>query len=398
MCITSLAYCSDISFTGSPSSIKPFITDSLALRCGVADGAPTGTSGIIGKRDVISTDHALSRTTSFGHTSSDISKRDVKTSDIVTVGSITIAKNNVDVAAVTVNVAAKVFNNTGGVHVTGNVTASGAERGFLQVTWDYPVSSLSGSYQCVVTGYDVDGHLHTLTETVDVDDNEVTLSDIVSYVHQLKLDNEQQKLTNEQQKQIIGQQTTDITQLKLDNEQQKQVIGQQTTDITQLKLDNAQQKQVNEQQKQVIAQQTTDITYLKTKVDTKVIFSAYLSKDVTVSNRKIVVFDKLRTSLGGGYNTSTGIFTSPVAGYYMFEIHVMGQQDKAADFLIYHNNNYVGWALADDGFDHNTGSASLTLLLQKGDTVKVTASGPSYPEGRNPYGPTTFSGYLIDLV
>jgi len=378
MCITSLAYCSDISFTGSPSSIKPFITDSLALRCGVADGAPTGTSGIIGKRDVISTDHALSRTTSFGHTSSDISKRDVKTSDIVTVGSITIAKNNVDVAAVTVNVAAKVFNNTGGVHVTGNVTASGAERGFLQVTWDYPVSSLSGSYQCVVTGYDVDGHLHTLTETVDVDDNEVNLSDVVSYVHQLKLDNEQQKLINEQQKQSI--------------ELQKQVIGQQTTDITQLKLDNEHCKQVN-------GQQTTEITYLKTKVDTKVIFSAYVSSSVSVSHGNVLVFDKLRTSLGGGYSTSTGIFTSPVAGYYMFEINNMGQQDKMASFFIYHNNNRVGWAFADDSFDYNTGSASMVLLLQKGDTVKaIVADSPSYPEGRNPYGPTNFSGYLIDLV
>jgi len=369
--VTSVVQCSDITFISSPSSIKTLVTDSLTLRCGVTDGAPTGTSGIIGKRD------ALSSTASFGHTSSDISKRDMKTSDIVFVSSIIITRNNVDVAAITEHVAAKVFNNTGGVHVTGNVTASGAERGFLQVTWDYPVSSLSGSYQCVVTGYDVDGHLHTLTETVDVDDNEVTLTDVVSYIHQLKLDNEQQK-------QVIVQQSTDITQLKLDNEQQKQSIEQQ--------------KQIIEQQKQVNGQQTTDITYLKTKVDTKVIFSAYLSSSVSVSGGNNLVFDKLRTSLGGGYNTSTGIFTSPVAGYFMFEIHVMGQSDKKASFFINHNNIQVGWALADDGFDYNTGSASLALLLQMGDTVKVTSTGTDYSEGRDPYGPTTFSGYLIDIV
>jgi len=374
MCVTSVVQCSDITFTTSSSSIKPLVTDSLLLRCGVFDGAPTGTSGIIGKRDVMSdviaTNHALSSTTSFGHTSSDISKRDVKTSDIAHVTSITITKNNVDVAAVTAFVAAKVFNNTGGVHVTGNVTASGAERGFLQVTWDYPESSLSGSYQCIINGHDADGHHHTLTETMDVDDNEVTLSDVVSYIHQLKLDNEQQKLINDQQKQSIEQQ-------KLINDQQKQSIEQQ--------------KLINDQLK-------GEILALTTKVDTKVIFSAYLSSPVTVTNGHVLVFDKLRTSVGGGYSNTTGIFTAPLSGYYIFELHIRGQNDMEADFLLYHNSNMVSWARADDGFDYQSASNSVALLLQKGDTVKVRADGgPDYPYGHTA-GSTSFSGYLIDLV
>jgi len=366
LCVTSVVQCSDITFTGSPSAIKPLVTDSLALRCGVKDGAPTGTSGIIGKRDVmhdvISTDYDISSATSFGHTYSDISKRDVKTSDIVIVGSIAIVKNNVDVASITEHVAAKVFNNNGGVHVTGNVTASGAERGFLQVTWDYPDSSLSGSYQCIITGYDVDGHQHMMTETVDVDDNEVTLNDVVRYIHQLKLDNEQQKQSIEQQKLI--------------NNQQKQLIEQQTIDITQLQKSNA------------------DLT---TKVDTKVIFSAYLSKSITVSDGNILVFDKLRSSIGGGYNTTTGIFKSPVSGYYLFELHISGVGDTLTEFALRHNNDIVSWTRTDDGKGFRSDSKSVALLLQKGDTVKLTAYATCYPYG-NTYGSSSFSGYLIDLV
>jgi len=394
LCVTSVVQCSDITFTGSPSAIKPLVTDSLALRCGVKDGAPTGTSGIIGKRDVmhdvISTDYDISSATSFGHTYSDISKRDVKTSDIVIVGSIAIVKNNVDVASITEHVAAKVFNNNGGVHVTGNVTASGAERGFLQVTWDYPDSSLSGSYQCVINGYDVDGHFHTLTETVDVDDNEVNLNDVVSYMHQLKLDNEQQKqsiekqkVINDQQNQTIEHQKQSIEQQKLINDQQKQVIGQQTTDITQLKSEIS-----------TLQKSNTDLT---TKVDTKVIFTAYLNKSVTVSDGDVLVFDKLQTSIGGGYDVTTGVFTSPVSGYFMFQLHVLGQADKSANILLRHNDDYMIRAYADGNHGEQTGSNSLALLLQKGDTVKVTTWVTSYPFGHF-YGPTSFSGYLINLV
>jgi len=272
----------------------------------------------------------------------------MKTSDIVFVSSIIITRNNVDVAAITEHVAAKVFNNTGGVHVTGNVTASGAERGFLQVTWDYPDSSLSGSYQCTVDGYDVDGHQHMLTETVDVDDNEVTLNDVVSYIHQLKLDNEKQKLINEKQ----------------------------SIDITTLQKSNA------------------DLT---TKVDTKVMFTAYLQSSVTVSGGNVLVFDKLRTSIGTGYSTLTGIFTSPVSGYFVFQLHVMGLTDKLNNFYLRHNNNVVSWVYVDDGFDHQSGSNSVVLLLQKGDTVKATAGQTSYPYYHS-YGATSLSGYLIALV
>jgi len=430
LCVTSVVQCSDITFTSSPSSIKSLVTDSLALRCGVADGPPTGTSGIIGKRgvihDVISTDYDISSATSFGHTSSDISTREVKKSDIVFISSIAIVKNNVDVASITEHVVAKVFNTTGGDHVTGNVTASGSERGFLQVTWDYPDSSLSGSYQCVINGYSVDGHFHTLTETVDVADNEVNLNDVVSYMRQLKLDNEQQKLINEQQKLINDQQNQTIEQQKQSiehqqviNEQQKQSIEQQKQSIEhqqvindQQKLINGQQNQTIEQQKQMIEQQTTDITQLKgeistlqnsnadltTKVDTKVMFSAYLIRSTTVTQGHVLVFDKLRTSIGEGYSTTTGIFTSPVSGYFAFQLHIMGQGDKDADFLLRHNNNYVSWAWADGGFDYNSASDSVVLLLQKGDTVKATARYTSYVLGGLGYGGTSFSGYLINLV
>merc|ERR1719239_341731 len=179
----------------------------------------------------------------------------------------------------------------------------------------------------------------------------------------------------EQQKIINNQQNKSIKQQKLINDQQKQVIDQQTTDITQLKVKIS-----------TLQNSNADLT---TKVDTKVMFSAYLEYSATVSVGNVLVFDKLRTSIGGGYSTTTGVFTAPLSGYFVFHIHIVGQKDMPADFYLQHNNNTMSGAWADDGFGVQTGSTSVALLLQKGDTVKVTP----FDTQDYPYG--SYSGYTI---
>jgi len=375
--VTSRVSGSEIVFSSSPATIQSLLTDTLTLRCSIQDGIPTGISAIIGKRDVMSDDHALSRTRSRDHAPSHISPRDISTSDIAYPHSIAITKGTEDVAIISDRLGVMLFDNSTGINATGQLPASGAEKGFLEVTWKYPGSAVSGSYQCVIHGIDLTAHMMTFSHTVEVTEASVSLSDVVGYIHELKLINDQQK--------------QDVSDLKLVNNQQK-------LDISDLKLVNDQQKLVNDQQATVIGQLTTEISELRDRQNnTTVIFTAFLSSPVTLLNLDVVVFNSVITNVGGGYNPSTGVFTAPVTGYFEFSVYIRGQVDEQACVRLHHNNNYILGALADDSLDYQSASTGGSILLHKGDLVRVISFSTSYFSSDS-YGRTSFSGHLINLV
>ena len=130
----------------------------------------------------MSDDHALSRTRSRDHAPSHISRRDISTSDIAYAHSIAITKNTDDVAIITEHLGIMLFDNVTGVNAIGQLPASGAEKGFLEVTWKYPGSAVSGSYQCVIYGTDHTGHMRTFDHTVDINETSLQISDLVGYI------------------------------------------------------------------------------------------------------------------------------------------------------------------------------------------------------------------------
>merc|ERR1712098_33125 len=101
-------------------------------------------------------------------------------------------------------------------------------------------------------------------------------------------------------------------------------------------------------------------------------FDAFCWKSVTVQAYQDLKCEQVITNRGGGYNSSTGVFTAPVAGKYTFLVHVRGQKDKRVNVALYHNDKYVTKA-SDDGKDFEAGKTSADLHLQQGDKVVVRA-------------------------
>lgn len=98
----------------------------------------------------------------------------------------------------------------------------------------------------------------------------------------------------------------------------------------------------------------------------QVCFSAIAN---SVTNATIV-YSTVYVNIGSGLNTSTGIFTAPVAGTYMFTVNGLAN-GGSGDIVIQVNGT---GRLACRG-NNTTASGTLIYTLASGDTVKCVGSG-----------------------
>ena len=129
----------------------------------------------------------------------------------------------------------------------------------------------------------------------------------------------------------------------------------------------------------------------------RVAFSAQLSNDVTsMGNNQPIVFDKVVSNIGNGYNEADGIFTASVAGTYVFtwtafnKVHTHMQTELVVNNAVYGRT----WSDANDHSDVAIASNTVVVTLDSGDVVWIrsntvhsgTISGNLM---------TTFSGWII---
>ena len=161
----------------------------------------------------------------------------------------------------------------------------------------------------------------------------------------------------------------------------------------------AEQKQEVAELKQEITEQKQEISNLKQKQNTTVMFSAWLNNHVTLSPGEVVIFNREITDVGNNYNTSTGVFTCPVAGYYVFDVNVVGLGHKQALVELRRNYENLVRAVVKDKMDIQSASSHMEIVLHPGDRVYVNAvwylSSSLYgSEGKY----TTFSGHLVNTL
>jgi hypothetical protein len=140
-------------------------------------------------------------------------------------------------------------------------------------------------------------------------------------------------------------------------------------------------------------------------------FKAGRSSDISVGNTSTIVFNDTTSgnthfNNGGHYNTSTGVFTAPVAGRYVFStcvIYMSMSAGQAMDdaFYIYKNNTNATYSFRraeyEAGYTGNGGyyvdHANILLDLAVGDTVKIVNNRSATVHGNTNY--TYFYGYLV---
>lgn len=134
-------------------------------------------------------------------------------------------------------------------------------------------------------------------------------------------------------------------------------------------------------------------------------FYAYGVTGGTWSAPNNVIFPSTTVNKGGHYNTSTGIFTCPIAGIYVFHWSSIGNNSDGTYRMYFHRNgvNQDGHHLRLDNTDSGSAycenlSYAVSWNCAQGDTIQVRIEDATtwYPGGdssSNDY--WHFEGYLL---
>lgn len=126
------------------------------------------------------------------------------------------------------------------------------------------------------------------------------------------------------------------------------------------------------------------ITNVTKQLQTRqVSFSATLVRTVqNLETLETLKFEHVLNNDGNCYNASTGEFTAPVKGVYVFYTHIVGMifaKENQVDYVrsrpfmgIMLNNRSMVSLLFSEGNDIGNDANLVVLTLEKGDTVKVT--------------------------
>ena len=124
-------------------------------------------------------------------------------------------------------------------------------------------------------------------------------------------------------------------------------------------------------------------------------FTAGATSDSNTWSSGTLVFPKVITNVGNGYNPSDGVFTAPRAGVYVFFVNVQGYSTQSiyVDIVLNGSTKVRTTAHCGDRRDYYEAGPNLAVLsLQTGDRVWV-----KHHSGQGYFTLSTFSGFLIEV-
>ncbi|CAK6983975.1 complement C1q tumor necrosis factor-related protein 3-like [Scomber scombrus] len=130
----------------------------------------------------------------------------------------------------------------------------------------------------------------------------------------------------------------------------------------------------------------------------KVAFSAGLTDSGSVGPfdfETTLIFSKIITNIGRGYNQTAGVFTAPLRGLYFFSFTAADYLKGYMGLYLYRNNQPIIFNLdLNDHGGYASTSNAVVLQLEEGDLVRLglPASYRLYDDSRNF---SVFSGFLL---
>jgi hypothetical protein len=120
----------------------------------------------------------------------------------------------------------------------------------------------------------------------------------------------------------------------------------------------------------------------RVKMPNQPAFCAHENGGSSYSNNSTIVFESVKHNVGSHYNSSTGIFTAPVAGRYFFSSQLLGNASGSRAIAYLSVNNTVGssdqtieMSAVTTNFQSCQGTSILNLAAN--DNVRIRTGGGS---------------------
>ncbi|XP_062589184.1 complement C1q tumor necrosis factor-related protein 4-like [Saccostrea cucullata] len=96
-----------------------------------------------------------------------------------------------------------------------------------------------------------------------------------------------------------------------------------------------------------------------------------MTKHAFKSDGSVVLYDKILTNIRSGYDATTGTFTAPVEGTYVFHFYALASLNSIIWIELFHNNQYVVSSYGYTNGSYASSGNTVVLRLHIADTVKI---------------------------
>ncbi|CAH8524150.1 unnamed protein product [Heterobilharzia americana] len=130
-------------------------------------------------------------------------------------------------------------------------------------------------------------------------------------------------------------------------------------------------------------------------IEYQIAFYAGLSKSIEhkpISKNCQLIFESIMLNLGNGYDNTTGVFTVPVSGVYIFVVVVSAQSYEKAGVQLLHNGKIALLSWCESTFWATVTNQAI-IQLNKDDQIWLECRDEAYRLHGHMY--SSLSGYLL---